>query len=47
MGAGFTHWVADALAPGSRAEVVERSGHFLQIERPDEVARLIAEFVAD
>lgn len=33
-------------APGSRAELVAGAGHFLQYDRPDHVANLIAEFVA-
>lgn len=44
--ADYTRWVEPSLPPGSRAEVVARAGHFIQLERPDEVARLIAEFVA-
>ncbi|SEQ20854.1 alpha/beta fold hydrolase [Lentzea albida] len=31
---------ATALAPGSRVEVVAGGGHFLQLDRPDEVAAL-------
>jgi pimeloyl-ACP methyl ester carboxylesterase len=33
------------LAPGGRVELVEGAGHFLQLERPDEVNRRIAEFI--
>jgi pimeloyl-ACP methyl ester carboxylesterase len=32
---------------GSRMEVVDGAGHFLQLERPDEVNRLVLDFVAD
>jgi pimeloyl-ACP methyl ester carboxylesterase len=32
-------------APGSRLEIVEDAGHFLHVERPDEVDRLIVDFV--
>ncbi len=32
-------------SPGSRMEVVEGAGHFLQLERPDEVNRLVVEFL--
>lgn len=34
------------LVPGSRLERLSRAGHFPATERPDEVNRLIAEFVA-
>src|SRR3954468_4685632 len=36
---------APLLGPGSRAEVVPRAGHFLHLERPDDVNRRIAAFV--
>lgn len=32
-------------SPGSRSEIVSDAGHFLQYDRPDHVARLIADFV--
>jgi pimeloyl-ACP methyl ester carboxylesterase len=32
-------------APGSRMEVVDDAGHFLHVERPDVVNRLIIDFV--
>jgi pimeloyl-ACP methyl ester carboxylesterase len=38
--------VAPVLAPGSRAEIVEGAGHFLALEKPEEVTGLIAEFVS-
>lgn len=44
--ADYTRWVEPGLPPGSRAEIVEGAGHFMQLDRPDEVARLIADFVA-
>lgn len=37
----FTH---DGLAPGSRVEVIDGAGHFLHLERPDEVARLLLDW---
>jgi pimeloyl-ACP methyl ester carboxylesterase len=39
-------WVEPGLPPGSRAEIVDRAGHFMQLDRPDEVARLIVDFIA-
>jgi pimeloyl-ACP methyl ester carboxylesterase len=44
--ADYTRWVEPGLPPGSRAEIVEGAGHFMQLDRPEEVARLIADFVA-
>jgi pimeloyl-ACP methyl ester carboxylesterase len=35
------------LAPPSRVEVLSGCGHFLQLERPDDVNRRIAEFIRD
>lgn len=32
--------------PGSRAEVLDECGHFLHLERPDEVARLVLQFLS-
>lgn len=43
--ADYTRWVEPALPPGSRAEIVDGAGHFMQLDRPDEVARLIADFI--
>jgi 2-succinyl-6-hydroxy-2,4-cyclohexadiene-1-carboxylate synthase len=34
-----------ATAPNARAAIVEDAGHAAQLQRPDEVARLIAEFL--
>ena len=45
VSADFTRWVEPALPAGSRAEIVEGAGHFLQADRPDEVARLIVDFI--
>ena len=45
MTADFTAFVAAALPAGSDAAVVEHAGHFLQLERPDEVGRRIVEFL--
>ena len=38
--------VEGCLSPGSRFEVVPGSGHFFHVEKPDDVNRLIVEFVA-
>jgi pimeloyl-ACP methyl ester carboxylesterase len=35
------------LPPSARVEVVDGTGHFLQVERPDEVARLVLGHVGD
>ena len=37
---------AHAAMPGSRLEVLEGVGHFPQLERPTEFARLLADFIA-
>jgi pimeloyl-ACP methyl ester carboxylesterase len=37
----------DFLAEGSRVEVVDGSGHFLNVEKPDVVNRLILDFLAE
>ncbi len=46
MTAQFTPFVRDALPMGSDAVVVEGAGHFLQLDRPDEVGRRIVEFLS-
>lgn len=43
--ADYTQWVEPALPPGSRAEIIDGAGHFMQLDRPDDVARLIVDFV--
>jgi pimeloyl-ACP methyl ester carboxylesterase len=46
MGVDLVGSAADYLpASGSRVVVVEGAGHFLQLEKPDEVNRLIVDFV--
>lgn len=42
----FTPWVRDGLPPGSDARIVEGAGHFLQLEQPETVGRLIVDFLA-
>ncbi|MBJ7337778.1 alpha/beta fold hydrolase [Mycolicibacterium sp.] len=43
--ADYATWVEPALPPGSRAEIVEHAGHFMQLDRPADVARLITEYI--
>jgi pimeloyl-ACP methyl ester carboxylesterase len=38
---------AEGAAEGSRAEIVDGAGHFLHVERPDVVNRLVLDFLAD
>lgn len=46
MTAQFTPFVSEALPLGSAAEVVAGAGHFLQLDRPDDVGRRIVEFLS-
>lgn len=41
----FARWVDRVLPDGSDIGLVERAGHFLQLEQPDTVARRILDFV--
>ena len=45
MTAAFAPLVRPVLPPGSDVGVVERAGHFLQLDRPDEIGRRIVEFL--
>lgn len=48
MGADLASGADAALtAPGSRVELVDDAGHFLHLERPDAVNRLVLDFLAD
>jgi pimeloyl-ACP methyl ester carboxylesterase len=38
---------AEGAAEGSRAEIVDGAGHFLHVERPDVVNRLVLDFLAE
>lgn len=46
IGVEFAIDAATSLAPGSRAEIIDGCGHFLQVERPDEFNRLVLDFLA-
>ncbi len=41
----YAHWVEKILPDRSAVAIVERAGHFLQLEQPDLVGRHIAEFL--
>ncbi len=45
IGSDVAAGVRPLLAEGSRVEVLEDCGHFLQVERPDEVNRLVVDFL--
>ena len=47
IGAEFASGVASELSPGSASMVLDGCGHFLQVERPDDVNLRIIEFLAD
>ena len=46
MTAAFAPLVRAALPGGSDVAVIDNAGHFLQLERPDEVGRRIVEFLS-
>jgi pimeloyl-ACP methyl ester carboxylesterase len=45
MTAAFTRWIPRALPDGSDVAVVERAGHFLQLDQPERVAELVLSFI--
>ena len=47
MTAKFTPFVRGALPEGSDVAVIDRAGHFLQLEQPDVVGARIAAFLRD
>jgi pimeloyl-ACP methyl ester carboxylesterase len=41
----YAHWVEPVLPEGSRVQIVDGAGHFMQLDRPDVVAGHIMDFV--
>jgi pimeloyl-ACP methyl ester carboxylesterase len=41
----FAYWTEKVLPAGSDVAVVEHAGHFLQLEQPEEVAKLVLRFI--
>jgi pimeloyl-ACP methyl ester carboxylesterase len=41
----YTWWIERVLPEGSEGALVERAGHFLQLEQPNVVARHIVDFI--
>jgi pimeloyl-ACP methyl ester carboxylesterase len=37
----------DALAPGSKVEILARAGHFLHLDQPDNVANLVLDWLQE
>jgi pimeloyl-ACP methyl ester carboxylesterase len=47
LGIDLVGSTADFLAPGSEMVVIDRAGHFLHVERPDEVGDHVIRFITD
>ena len=45
MEAGYAEKAAEALGSSSECRVVPDAGHFLQVEQPEVVNQLIADFI--
>jgi pimeloyl-ACP methyl ester carboxylesterase len=41
----YARWVKPVLPGGSRVEIVDGAGHFLQLDRPDVTAGHILDFI--
>jgi pimeloyl-ACP methyl ester carboxylesterase len=41
----FAQWAETALPAGSDVAIVEHAGHFLQLEEPERVAKLVLRFI--
>ncbi|MGX9787382.1 alpha/beta fold hydrolase [Mycobacterium sp. MMS18-G62] len=41
----YVHWVEKILPDGSELAIVDKAGHFLQLDQPDVVARHIVDFI--
>jgi pimeloyl-ACP methyl ester carboxylesterase len=41
----YAHWVKDVLPEGSAVSIIDRAGHFLQLDQPHAVARRIIDFI--
>lgn len=41
----YVRWVREVLPPGSDTHIVERGGHFLQLDQPDVTATRIVDFI--
>ena len=46
MRSELVRFAVRALPPGSEIELVERAGHFLQLERPEFINERIAAFIS-
>lgn len=47
MGVGYTDALADRLPPGSRVEVIDGAGHFVQLDQPRAVCDVILGYLQD
>ena len=45
MTAAFAQWTENVLPAGSDVAIVEPAGHFLQLDQPEQVAKLVLRFI--